>query len=390
LNHEEFKNSPAGKCVQTVEGYWTFVPNPLPPPVSYDDRLIYLLSEVDELLRELSEVGKVFPNPDFLVCNFIRREAISSSRIEGVQVSLRDLLFYEATEFREPKGQDVREVRNYIRAMEYGIARLDEIPASVKLICEIHKVLLEDEKDEQKTHGELRRTQNWIGPPGCSLDDTLYVPPSVEDMKEALGAWEKYLNSHSHQLPLIPCALMHYQFEAIRPFFKGNGRIGRLLITFFLCERGYLVQPLLCPSVFFERFKDEYCSKLLMVSKKGDWPGWIKFFLRGVAVQSKEAISCARNSLKLRSEYQEKLEMAKKVPHSAHRLVEEIFINPVISISNLSRKWNRPFNSVKRGVLKLVEIGVLEETTGRKRNKLFVASKLIRLLTASDTAGHQK
>ncbi len=390
MNHEEFKNSPAGKCVQTVEGYWTFVPNPLPPPVSYDDRLIYLISEADGLLRELSELGKSFPNPDFLVCHSIRREAISSSRIENIQASLPDLLFYEATEFREARGPDVREVRNYILAMEYGMARLSEIPASTRLISEIHKVLLEDEKGGQETHGELRRIQNWMGPPGCSIHKALYVPPSVEDMKDALNAWERYLNSHSHQLPLIPCALMHYQFEAIRPFLKGNGRIGRLLITFFLYERGYLIQPLLCPSVFFERFKDEYYSKLLMVSKKGDWQGWIKFFLRGVVVQSREAISCARNILKLRSEYQEKLNMARKVPHSAHLLIEEIFINPVISISGLSRKWNRSFNSVKRGVLKLVEIGILEEATGRKRNKLFVAPKLIRMLTATDVAGHQK
>ena len=373
-----------------MEGYWTFVPNPLPPPVSYDDRLIYLISEADGLLRELSELGKSFPNPDFLVCHSIRREAISSSRIENIQASLPDLLFYEATEFREARGPDVREVRNYILAMEYGMARLSEIPASTRLISEIHKVLLEDEKGGQETHGELRRIQNWMGPPGCSIHKALYVPPSVEDMKDALNAWERYLNSHSHQLPLIPCALMHYQFEAIRPFLKGNGRIGRLLITFFLYERGYLIQPLLCPSVFFERFKDEYYSKLLMVSKKGDWQGWIKFFLRGVVVQSREAISCARNILKLRSEYQEKLNMARKVPHSAHLLIEEIFINPVISISGLSRKWNRSFNSVKRGVLKLVEIGILEEATGRKRNKLFVAPKLIRMLTATDVAGHQK
>jgi len=203
-------------------------------------------------------------------------------------------------------------------------------------------------------------------------------------MKQALSVWEKYLHANSKEPPLIQCALMHYQFEAIHPFLDGNGRIGRLLITFLLREKGCLTQPLLYLSAFFDRFRNEYYSRLLAVSQKGDWNGWIQFFLRGVINQSKDAITDAKKILDLHSEYQVMLRKTKKIPESAHRLIDEIFSNPVISISKLSKKWNRPFISIKRGVVRLVETGILQETTNRKRNKLFIAPKLMKLVTASD------
>ena len=205
-------------------------------------------------------------------------------------------------------------------------------------------------------------------------------------MKEALGDWEKYFHSGPKEPPLIQCALMHCQFEAIHPFVDGNGRIGRLLITFFLCERGYLTQPLLYLSDFFEKFRDEYYNRLLMVSQTGDWRGWIEFFLRGVANQCKEALSDAKAILALYAEYQQALKGVKKPPETAYRLIDEIFLNPVISISVLSRKWDVPFISVKRGVMRLVDIGILIEATKRRRNKLFVAPRLMELLTITDKA----
>lgn len=374
--------------MKTLRGYWAFIPNPLPPNINYDKKLTPLLSEADRLLGELSGTGRLLPNPYLLIAPYIRREAVSSSRIEGTQASLNDLFFFEAEEQAKPKIPDVREVRNYVRAMEYGIDRLKKLPVSVRLVREIHRILMEGVRGEHATPGEIRRTQNWIGPPGCSLHESTYVPPPVDEMKEALSDWEKYLHSNSKEPPLIQCALMHYQFEAIHPFLDGNGRIGRLLITFLLRERGCLTQPLLYLSAFFDRLRNEYYSRLLAVSQKGDWHGWITFFLRGVVNQSKDAITDAQKILDLHSEYRGMLRKTKKIPESAHRLIDEIFSNPVISISGLSKRWNMPFNSVKTGVLRLVKIGILRETTDRKRNRLFIAPKLIKLLTATDKKRH--
>ena len=385
MNPKDFENSSAGLCIKTLKDYWAFIPHPLPPDINYDKPLIRLLSDADRVLGELSGTGRLLANPYLLIAPYIRREAVSSSRIEGTQASLNDLFYFEATESEKPEAPDVREVKNYVRAMEYGIDRLEKLPISIRLICEIHRVLIEDVRGHHATPGEIRRSQNWVGPPGCSLQEATYVPPPVEEMKNALGEWEKYLHSASDAPPLIQCALMHYQFEVIHPFLDGNGRVGRLLITFFLWEKGLLAQPLLYLSAFFDRFRDEYYSRLLSVSKYGDWQGWIEFFLRGVVNQAKDAISDAKKIIELHAEYRRKLESTKKIPESAYRLVEEMFIIPVVSITGLSKKWNMPFNSVKTGVLRLVKIGILREATGRKRNKLYVASDLIKLLSAPGT-----
>jgi len=359
------------------------VPHPLPPRIKYDKELIRLLSEADRLLGELSGTGRLLPNPYLLIAPYVRREAVSSSRIEGTQASLSDLFFFEAAEKREPRVPDVREVSNYVSAIDYGIERLKDLPISVRLIKEIHEKLMEGVRGERATPGELRRSQNWIGPPGCTLIDAIFIPPPVEEMKESLGTWEKYLHSDLSEPLLIECALMHYQFEAIHPFLDGNGRIGRLLITFFLCEKGYLSQPLLYLSGFFERYRDEYYTRLLEVSRKGDWLGWIKFFLRGVSVQCQDALSDAKKILDLHTEYKLALEQTKKVPESAHRILDEIFVNPIISISRLSKKWGVAYNAVKTGVLRLVKIGILTKLTEQRRNKLFFAPKFLDLLTES-------
>ena len=385
MNPKDFENLSAGRCIKTLKDYWAFIPHPLPPDISYDKPLIRLLSEADRLLGELSGTGRLLANPYLLIAPYIRREAVSSSRIEGTQASLNDLFYFEATESEKPKVPDVREVKNYVQAMEYGIDRLKDLPISIRLICEIHRVLMEDVRGHHATPGEIRRSQNWVGPPGCSLQEATYVPPPVEEMKNALGEWEKYLHSAPDAPPLIQCALMHYQFEAIHPFLDGNGRVGRLLITFFLWEKGLLTQPLLYLSTFFDRFRDEYYSRLLSVSKYGDWQGWIEFFLRGVAHQAVDAISDAKKIIGLHAEYRRRLETTKKIPESSYRLIEEIFVSPVLSITGLSKKWNMPFNSVKTGVLRLVKIGILREATGRRRNKLYIASDLIKLLSAPDT-----
>lgn len=381
MNPKDFENSSAGKCIKTLGGYRAFIPNPLPPHIDFDKEIMYLLSEADRLLGELSGTGRLISNPYLLIAPYIRREAVSSSKIEGTQASLNDLFFFEAEKKIKPKVPDVYEVQNYILAMEYGIERLKNLPVSIRLIKEIHKILMKGVRGAHATPGEIRRTQNWIGPPGCLLREATYIPPPVEDMKLALSDWEKYLHSNPEDPPLIQCALMHYQFEAIHPFLDGNGRIGRLLITFFLCEKEYLTQPLLYLSSFFEKYRNEYYSRLLDVSERGNWQEYIKFFLRGVAHQCKDALSDAKEILKLHTEYQEALKKTKKIPESSHRLIDEIFLNPVISISEISKKWNLPFNSIKTGVLRLVKIGILQEIADRKRDKLFIAPKLMDLIT---------
>ena len=383
LDPREFDHASAGQCIKVPTGYWAFIPHPLPPGISYDTPLIRLLSEADRLLGELSGTGRLLANPYLLIAPYVRREAVASSRIEGTQASLNDLFFFEASEKETPRTPDVHEVRNYVQAMEYGIKRLRDLPVSVRLICEIHAILMQGVRGDHATPGETRRSQNWIGPPGCSLQDATYVPPPVEEMKNALSDWEKYLHSDTDIPSLIQCALMHYQFEAIHPFLDGNGRIGRLLITFFLWERGLLTQPLLYLSAFFDRYRDGYYSRLLAVSKYGDWRGWIEFFLRGVISQSKDALSDAKKIIELHEKYRQRLEATKKIPESAYRLIEELFGNPVLSISSLGKKWGIPFNSLKTGVLRLVSLGILREETGRKRNKLYIASELIELLSAS-------
>ncbi|MCK4908826.1 MAG: Fic family protein, partial [Planctomycetes bacterium] len=218
-----FKHSTSGKCLKTPGDYWAFIPNPLPPDIKYDEKLSFLLSEANRLLGELSGTGRLLPNPYLLIGPYSRREAVSSSRIEGTRASLSDLFFYEADEPAKPKVTDVREVYNYVRAMEYGIDRLKKMSISTRLIREIHKILMTGVKGEYATPGEFRRTQNWIGPPGCRLSEAPYVPPPPEEITKALSDWEKYFHSNPAEPPLIQGALMHYQFEAIHPFLDGNG-----------------------------------------------------------------------------------------------------------------------------------------------------------------------
>jgi len=384
MNPKDFNRSPSGNSIRTRQGYWAFVPNPLPPKISYNKAIIHKSAEAERMLGELSGIGRILPNPYLLIAPYIRREAVASSRIEGTQASLNDLFFFEAEEQKKPRVSDVGEVRNYVSAMEYGINRLKKLPVSVRLIRELHRILMAGIRGEHSTPGEIRRSQNWIGPPGCTIEGATYVPPPIDEMKLSLGDWEKYIHSNLKTPPLIQCALIHYQFEAIHPFLDGNGRIGRLLITFYLCERGYLSQPLLYLSGFFEKYREDYYRRLLRVSQKGEWIEWIEFFLQGVVNQSKDAISDSEKILDLHSKYQNILQSTKKIPQTAHRLIDEIFKNPIISISGLSKRWAMSFNSIKRGVNRLVEIGILQEMTDKKRNKLYRAPMLMKLLTKNE------
>lgn len=359
MNPADFKSSKAGRCIKTPEDYWAFSPNDLPPDIVYDKELSNCLSKADRALSKLSGTEKLLPNPDLLISPYIRREAVSSSRIEGTRATLSELLYFESSRNILDKGTDVKEVENYVKATEFGIKKLQELPISIRLIKNIHEILMKDVRGNQATPGELRKSQNWIGPANTNPTTATYVPPPVDIMKESLYKLEKYLHSKTGDPLLIQCALIHYQFEAIHPFLDGNGRIGRLLITFFLVEKNYLSQPLLYLSEYFEKHRERYYKHLLDISKKGNWNGWLKFFLKGIELQSNDALKKSDKIVKLYNTYLSKLKSTKKIPASAFRIIDEIFQNPFVSTASLSRKWNIPYNSVKTGIKRLEDLKIL-------------------------------
>ena len=386
MNPDFFKNSTAGRCIRTMghSPYWTYVPNPLPPKIEMDWELANLLSRADTKLGQLSGAGQLLTNPNLLINPFIRREAVMSSRIENTQSGLEDLFLFEADETEPPPMSDVREIHNYVRAMEHGIDRLQELPISSRLICEIHGILMKGVRGEHATPGLMRTSQNWIGNPGCTLMDATYVPPPVPEMQRCFSDLERYIHSDPQEPALIQCALVHYQFEAIHPFIDGNGRIGRLLITLMLLERELLSQPLLYLSDFFERHRDKYYELLLGVSQKGDWKAWVAFFLNGVRQQSEDALSTVQQLLNLQSEYR-KLATGSKVPRVVNHLVEYLFARPIISVSELSKAWEITFSTIQRGVDYLIEKGILKEITGRERNRLFAADGILNIIITERT-----
>jgi Fic family protein len=379
MNPAEFQSSPSGKVIRTLEGYWAFVPNRLPPPIEYDPETVGLLSEADRGLGNLAGIGQLLPNPHLLISPYIRREAVLSSRIEGTQASLSDLFYFEAAEEEPPRAPDVREVQNYVRAMEYGLERLNKLPLSLRLVREIHARLMHGVRGEEKRPGEFRQIQNWIGRPGCSLAEATFVPPPVPEMIQALGEWEKFLHEAKGIPPLIQCALMHYQFEVIHPFVDGNGRVGRLLITFFLCERGHLPQPLLYLSAFFERYRDEYYARLLEVSRAGDWMGWIRFFLRGLAAQASDALTNSQRILALQQRYRQELHK-RKASTTTLAVVDELFRNPYVTTTRLAERLGLSFPTVQTAIDRLVHAKILREVTGRQRNRIYCAEELLRAI----------
>ena len=385
MNQEAFKNSTAGKCIRTITRppYWAYVPNSLPPKIKMDWELANLLSKADIKLGELSGAGQLLPNPHLLIRPFIRREAVMSSRIENTQSGLDDLFLFEADETEPPPASDVKEIRNYVIAMEYGIKRLEDLPISSRLICEIHGILMKGVRGgKHATPGLMRTSQNWIG--GNTPMDATYVPPPVPEMKQCFSDLEKYIHSNAQEPALIQCALVHYQFEAIHPFVDGNGRIGRLLIMFMLLEKKLLSQPLLYLSDFFEQHRDEYYKLLLNVSQKGDWKAWITFFLNGVRQQSEDAFSTIQKLLDLQKRYRA-LATGRRVPKVVNRLIDYLFASPVISISALSKTWEIPFPTIQRGVDYLIGKGKLSEITGQRRNRLFVAHEILNIIMTERT-----
>lgn len=383
MNTDLFKNSPSGKLVRAVGGYWAFVPNSLPPVIEWDTALVSRVSKADLAVGTLSGLGETLPNPHLLIYPFIRREAVLSSRIEGTQSSLSDLLLFEATKVE--KQRDVKEVQNYVHAMEYGLKWLNELPLSLRFIRELHAILMAGVRGEIATPGEFRQSQNWIGSAGATLNEATFVPPPVTEMQECLSQLEKFIHSDTKLPPVVQTAMVHYQFETIHPFLDGNGRIGRLLITLLLCQKNVLSKPLLYLSAFFEKHRPEYYENLLEVSQNGNWRKWIEFFLQAITEQSIDAVSRSRHLLELLRGYSQ-LAREKHLPPTAVQLVDLIFMKPVLNVKTARELLKVSYPSAQYALSSLENAGILTEITGRKRDKAYAAKEILHALDGEITA----
>lgn len=361
-------------------GYEAFVPNPLPPnpPLELDDDLLALLSGADIALGRLDGIVTVVPDPDFFVAMYVRREAVLSSQIEGTQGTLEDLLEVELEPERVDRFADVEDIVNYVGAMNYGLTRLDSLPLSLRLIREIHDQLLQGGRGSHSTPGEFRITQNWIGPRGATLQTASFVPPPVPEMREALGDLEKFLHSPEERPVLIDVALAHAQFESIHPFLDGNGRVGRLLITFLLVHRNVLRRPMLYLSYFFKLHRTEYYDRLTAIRRRGDWEGWLRFFLQGVVVTAKEAADTAEQIFDLRERHRSLVIESGAGPNGL-KLLSTLFVRPLTNVNRVAEALDVTFPTANRLVSRFEELGVLTEVTGQRRSRVFRYEPYLRL-----------
>jgi Fic family protein len=372
----------AGTYQPQPEGYRAFMPAPLPPtpPVSITGDLQRLLSEADRALGRLDGSVQTLPNPDLFVYMYVRKEAVLSSQIEGTQSSLQDLLAAEAQVLDEHRPRDVDEVVNYVRAMKHGLARLADLPVSVRLIREIHAELLRGVRGSRLTPGELRRSQNWIGPPGSTLAEASFVPPPPTEVPAALGALEAFLQEQDELPMLVRIGLAHSQFETIHPFRDGNGRVGRLLITFLLCERGALRKPVLYLSHYFKRHRQSYYERLQAVRDAGDFEGWLVFFLRGVAEVSAQAADTARRILELREQHRRAItDRLGRAAGNGHRVLEQLYEKPILSAKEVQALLGTTYAGANQIVQRLVDLQIVSEITGQARHRRFRYDAYVRL-----------
>jgi Fic family protein len=372
----------AGRYQAQPSGYRAFIPAPLPPDprVRIDGEVQHRLSEADRALGRLDGSVTTLPNPDLFVYMYVRKEAVLSSQIEGTQSSLPDLLAAEADILSSQIPRDVDEVVNYVRAMNAGLARLERLPVSVRLIREIHAELLQGVRGSRLTPGELRRSQNWIGSGGSTLANATFVPPPPDEVPNALGELEAFLHATDDQPLLIKIGLAHAQFETIHPFLDGNGRMGRLLITFLLFERGVLHKPVLYLSHYFKAHRQEYYDRLQAIRDTGDWEGWLEFFLRGVAEVSIQAADTARQILELREHHRSLItERLGRAAGNGHRILQHLYKHPIVSATGVQELIGTTFPGANQIVRRLVEAGILTEITGQARHRRFRYEPYVRL-----------
>lgn len=380
-----------GVIQRQSSGYDAFVPYPLPPdpPIILDADLSRLLAQATLAVGRLDGAIEILPNPDLFVFMYVRKEAVLSSQIEGTQSSLADLLEAEAEILDPDRPADVGEVINYVEAMNYGLGRLSTLPVSTRLIREIHEKLMAGVRGSEKSPGEIRTTQNWIGPVGGKLRDAMFVPPPPHLVPECLGALEKYLHGPTSDHELLRIGMAHVQFESIHPFLDGNGRVGRLLIAFLLCERNILKKPVLYLSRFFMANRLEYYARLQAVRTKGDWEGWLRFFLLGVEEVALSAAQDARAIIALRERHRDLVHRTFKArAGNAIRLLDHLFQQPITTVNDVAGLLDQTFPAANNLVRDLARVGVLREVTGRSRNRAFAYGEYIDLFT-SQRVGRQ-
>ena len=366
--------SPCGELVHTIEGQSTFVPYPLPRELQLSPDAVLLLDSASRAISTLAGVGETVSNPHMLIRPFARREAVLSSRIEGTVASLSDLFEYEAGSGRQGSG-DAREVFNYVQALEYGIQRLADLPISYRLVNELHTKLMAGVRGERLSPGHFRTGQVWIGAPGSGIRDARFAPPPPGRLRDLFYEWEDFVNNANKLPPLARCALMHYQIEAIHPYTDGNGRIGRLLITLFLCATEVLAAPLLYMSAYFERDRQRYYDELLNVSRTGDWERWLSYFLQGVYLESRDALARIRRVRDLESEWRDAL-ISRRESANGLRALDELLANPIATAPRVARLLGVSDPGARRILGRLEDAGIVRRIEDT-RPSLYVAERLI-------------
>ncbi|BAE85121.1 Fic family protein [Desulfitobacterium hafniense] len=359
--------------------YRSFLPYPLPPspPIELDEETIKLLAKANRSIGILEGMSRQIPDIDLFVSMYVRKEALLSSQIEGTQATLDDIL---DPNIEENTNQNVADVINYIKASQYGSARLAELPLCNRLLKEIHEILMQDVRGGEKSPGEFRSSQNWIGPAGSTLRDARYIPPHPEDMLEAMSDLEKFINSEDELDPLIKIALIHYQFETIHPFLDGNGRIGRLLIALYLINQNLLSHETLYISYFLKRNRIEYYDRLTEVRSKGNFEQWLKFFLLAAYESAQDAIDTIERILKLHYKNVEVVKNTGKASKTVMKVFNYLESSPIIDIKKTSVALELSFNTVSNAVNKLVELGILKQTENVRRSRVFAYEEYLEIL----------
>lgn len=380
ISKHQLGNSPIGHLVPTHQGESAFVPVPLPRTLQLSPSAVSLLDRASRAVSVLAGVGETLPNPHLLIRPFLRREAVLSSKIEGTQTSISDLFLYEASGAKRDRGGDAREVHNYVEALEHGLERLEALPLSVRLFNGVHSMLMAGVRGTDRRPGELRTEQVWIGSEGTSIGEARFIPPPADLVRDLLTDLEEFVNEELEMPPLIQCALMHYQFETIHPYFDGNGRVGRLLIVLFLCAKGVLPTPLLYLSAYFERNRDQYYDRLLELSRTGDWEPWLRFFLLGVEEQSKDAVARSRRVRNLLERYRRDLQ-DRKASANALRLLDAMFERPFMTPALASKILNVTWPGAK-GVLERLRGAEIVDVVPGKGGLMYVARELLTVIEA--------
>jgi Fic family protein len=380
MDRSQFTVHDTGRLVRTLDGNLAFVPAPLPPKIEIPFELMRRLSDADRAIGTLGGIGRILPNPHLLTHPFLRREAVLSSRIEGTEASATDLALFEAAGSPSSDQTDVREVSNYVVALNHGLKRLDDLPLSLRFLREVHAKLMADVRGGDRAPGEFRHVQNWIGPAGSRIDNATYVPPPVQEMHAALDLFERYLHERSPMPVLLRAALIHYHFEAIHPFLDGNGRVGRLLIAFLLHVEKVLDQPLLYLSAFFERHRREYYRRLIEVTTNGAWHEWIDFFLRGVTEQANDAVRRTRELLDLSEGYRRQIAPARNAGVLSS-IIDRLFAVPATTISSVAEDFKMSYPAAKKNVRKLVALHILTPRRSA-RGSVYVAESVLRIIEA--------